>query len=49
MESVKVIDSMKIFNHLEYNSPETPDAPAAGASEPWPNPSKSRRWKGKKP
>ena len=51
MESMQVIDSLKIFNHLEYNSalfPETSDALADGASEPWPNPNKSKRWKGKK-
>ncbi|MBV8857186.1 MAG: hypothetical protein JOZ02_09675 [Acidobacteria bacterium] len=51
IESMKVIDSLKIFNHLEYNSslfPEPPDEVAAGPSEPWPNPNKSRRWKDKK-
>src|ERR1051325_8629732 len=51
MESMKVIDSMKIFNHLEYNSPlspETPEVLAAGPSEPWPNPTKSKRGKGRK-
>jgi hypothetical protein len=51
MESMQVIDSLKIFNHLEYNSslfPGPPDVLAAGPSEPWPNPDKSRRWKSKK-
>ena len=51
MESMKVIDSLKIFNHLEYNSPllpETPDVLAPGPSEPWPNPNKGKRWKGRK-
>ena len=48
IESLKVIDSLKIFNHLEYNSslfPEPPEEVAAGPSEPWPNPNKSKRWK----
>jgi hypothetical protein len=51
MESIQLIDSLKIFNHLEYNSslfPEPPEEVAAGPSEPWPAPNKSRRWKGKK-
>ena len=48
MESMKVIDSLKIFNHLEYNSPETPEVLAAGPSEPWPNPDKSKRFKGRR-
>ncbi len=50
IESMKVIDSLKIFNRLAYNSalaPETPDVPADGPSEPWPNPNKSKRWKGR--
>lgn len=51
IESLKVIDSFKIFNHLEYNSPLFPGPPEeveAGPSEPWPNPDKSRRSKGEK-
>jgi hypothetical protein len=51
MESLKVIDSLKIFNHLEYNSPLLPEPPeevAAGPSEPWPNPNKSKGRKGQK-
>ncbi len=51
MESLKVIDSLKIFNHLEYNSslfPEPPEVVAAGPSESWPDPNKSRRRKGRK-
>ena len=51
IESLKVIDSLKIFNHLAYNSapaPETPDADSTGAGKPHPNPNKGKRWKGKK-
>lgn len=47
MESMRVIDSMKIFNHLEYNSAIAPETPADGPSEAWPNPNKSRRGKGR--
>ena len=54
IESMKVIDSLKIFNHLGYNSaltPEAPEAPEAepeGGGKPKPNPNKGRRWKGRK-
>jgi hypothetical protein len=57
IESVKVIDSLKIFAQVEYNSDLAPDlapeAPDAGATEaasgkPRPNPNKGKRWKGRK-
>ena len=54
IESMKVIDSLKIFNHLAYNSavaPEIPEAPEAepeGGGQGRPNPNKGRRWKGRK-
>jgi hypothetical protein len=46
IESFKVIDSLKIFNHLDYNS----DAGAAskGGDEPQPSPDEGRRRTGKK-
>jgi hypothetical protein len=54
IESMKVIDSLKIFNHLAYNSAPNPEAPEASEAEPEgggkgkPNPNKGRRWKGRK-
>ena len=54
IESMKVIDSLKIFNHLAYNSalaPEVAEAPEAepeGGGKGKPNPNKGRRWKGRK-
>lgn len=48
IESLKVIDSLKIFNHLEYNSAQTPEVLPAGPSEPWPNPNQSKRRKGQR-
>ena len=53
IESMKVIDSLKIFNHLEYNSVLPPEAPEAtevepeGGGKPKPN-NKGRRWKGRR-
>jgi hypothetical protein len=52
IESVKLIDSLKIFARVEYNSdlaPEAPDpAPPKGDGKPRPNPNKGKRWKGKR-
>lgn len=52
IDSLKVIDSLKIFERLPYNSapaPETRGAPTAGAGRPRrPNPNKGKRWKGGK-
>ena len=51
IESLKVIDSLKIFNHLDYNSAyatETAESPTTGASKSRPNPNKGKRWKGGK-
>jgi hypothetical protein len=54
IESMKVIDSLKIFNHLDYNSapaPEVSEAPEAepeGGGKAKPNANKGRRWKGRK-
>jgi hypothetical protein len=51
IESLKVIDSLKIFNHLAYNSDlttEAPDADSTEADEPDPNPNKGKRRKSKK-
>ena len=51
IESLKVIDSLKIFDRLAYNAAvarETPAAPAAVAAKPRPNPNKGKRWKGRK-
>ena len=48
IESMKVIDSLKIFNHLDYNStldPWHPDTPENG---PHPDPGKGRRRKGRR-
>jgi hypothetical protein len=33
IESLQVIDSLKIFNHLAYNSDLTPEAPEADSTE----------------
>jgi hypothetical protein len=52
IESLKVIDSLKIFNHLEYNSaltPEPPDADLTDGARPRPNPTKGRRRKSRTP
>ena len=43
IESMKVIDSLKIFDRLAYNSGLAPDAPADAE----PSPSKGRRGKGR--
>lgn len=52
IESLKVIDSLKIFDRLAYNAvlaPEThDDAPVTGDAKPRPNPNKGKRWKGRK-
>jgi len=49
IESLKVIDSLKIFNHLAYNSALTTEAPDADSTEGGePNPNKGKRSKGKK-
>ena len=54
IESMKVIDSLKIFNHLDYNSalaPEVSEAPGAepeGGGKAKPNANKGRRSKGTK-
>lgn len=51
IESLKVIDSLKIFDRLPYNSahtPEPPDAEAKSGGKPQPNPNKGRRWKGRR-
>ena len=53
IESLKVIDSLKIFDRLAYNSAHTPEPPAAeakgeGGGKPRSNPNKGKRWKGRK-
>lgn len=51
IESLKVIDSLKIFDRLSYNSAQTtaaPDVPAPAAAPPRPNPHKGRRWKNRR-
>lgn len=48
IESLKVIDSLKIFDRLSYNSAPAPEAPATEGGKPHPNPNKGKRWKGKK-
>jgi hypothetical protein len=51
IESLKVIDSLKIFNRLDYNSAPAHEAPEADSAEgggPRPNPNKGRRRKGGK-
>ena len=53
IESVKVIDSLKIFDRVGYNSDLAPGAAAegkagGGGSPPRRNPNKGKRWKGRK-
>src|ERR1051325_11516287 len=51
IESMKIIDSLKIFNHLDYNAtlaPEATEAEPEGGGTGKPNPNKGRRWKGRK-
>jgi hypothetical protein len=51
IESLKVIDSLKIFDRLPYNTapaPEAPDAEPKPDGKPQPNPNKGKRWKGRK-
>lgn len=51
IESLKVIDSLKIFDRLAYNSahaPEAPDAAPKGGGKPRPNPNRGRRRKGRR-
>jgi Beta/Gamma crystallin len=50
IESVKVIDSMKIFARVEYNAdltPKAPDTPTPAGGGP-PGPDKGKRRKGRK-
>ena len=52
IESLKVIDSLKIFDRLAYNAAHTHEPPPAAEPEadgkPQPNPNKGKRWKGRK-
>jgi hypothetical protein len=52
IESVRVIDSLKIFDRVGYNSTPDPDAPgeaaAPEAGRPRPNPHKGRRKGGRR-
>ncbi|MFL6332412.1 MAG: hypothetical protein ACJ754_03625 [Pyrinomonadaceae bacterium] len=51
IESMKVIDSLKIFDHLDYNAaltPAAPDADVQGGDEAQPNPDKGKPRKGRK-
>jgi hypothetical protein len=48
IESMKVIDSLKIFNHLEYNSALDPEASDAPENGPHPDAGKGRRGKGRR-
>jgi hypothetical protein len=51
IDSMKVIDSLKIFDRLAYNdapAPEAPDAVPKGGGQPRPNPDKGKRSKGRK-
>ncbi len=51
IESMKVIDSLKIFDRLAYNAalaPEAPETDSTGGGRPRPNPHKGRRRKGRK-
>ena len=56
IESLKVIDSLKIFNRLDYNVAHAPEPPADEqevvskevVGKPQPNPNKGKRWKGRK-
>jgi hypothetical protein len=46
IESLNVIDSLKIFDRLPYNA--VPGAPAPADTEPLPDPDKGKRRKGKR-
>ena len=54
ISSMRLIDSLKIFNRVGYNSalttdtvaPDAPDAPEGGKERP--NPHKGKHWKGRK-
>ncbi|MET0649519.1 MAG: hypothetical protein ABW208_23150 [Pyrinomonadaceae bacterium] len=51
IESLKVIDSLKIFDRLAYNAAYTPEPTAADpkvVDKPQPNPNKGKHWKGRK-
>lgn len=51
IESLKVIDSLKIFNRLAYNAPPVPeaaDADSQGGDQPSPDPEKGKRRKERK-
>ena len=54
IESLRVIDSLKIFDRLAYNAANAapaaaPDAEAGSSGgRPRPNPNKGKRWKGRK-
>ena len=51
IESLKVIDSLKIFDRLPYNSApplEAPDADTKGGGKPQPNPGRGGRSKGRR-
>lgn len=53
IDSLKVIDSLKIFDRVSYNAGLTTHAPGdaaapARAGKPRPNPNKGKRWKGRK-
>ena len=53
IESLNLIDSLKIFDRLAYNAALAPESPAAApttapATSPSPSPDKGKRWKGKK-
>lgn len=51
IESMRIIDSLKIFNRLAYNAamtPETPGAVSGGVGEPPPAPDKGGGRKGRK-
>lgn len=49
IESMRVIDSLKIFNHLDYNAaPATPEINSTGGGKAQPNPDKGKRLKGRK-
>lgn len=51
IESLRVIDSLKIFDRLAYNAANAPEpltAEAKSGSKPRPNPNKGKRWKGRK-
>ena len=48
IESLKVIDSLKIFNHLDYNAALDAEPPAADSESGDPTPTKSKRSKSRK-